>query len=673
VKENKRIIVMISIIVIFILALIGISYAAFTYVGKGDVINQITTAEISMDYKESDNVISLNKALPTTDETGKVRLKEGEYFDFSVSTRIAGNTIINWEIAAEDFEDNTFDGKNVKFYLTKLVDGKEVPVSEDLPKVYKEDTGINKHTGRPANMMSLLVGSSNTIGKETTNYRLRLYVDEAYNPQGDGGGLIFKTRINVYSQNNLWYGITSDDGVIIDRDATVGDIVHFEVEERQGYIYDGAEVLNKEGNVIETIPNDKKEFVMPEEEISIKVIWKAIEYNISKVSQGGTINIPDVAAYKSAVGFSVEPSKGYRYEGVIIADTSDHTVMILDKDTYSFEMPMKDIKVTPIFVKESYSVSINNVTGGTVTVDRSSAGYEDMISLTIIPEEGYEYNGAIVTYDGETMSLDETKNGFKMPASNVSISPKWNTKNYTITTENVTGGRIVIAGTSAYKSVVNFSTEAEEGYEYNGTTLKNALGAVIGTLSATETSFTMPSSNITIAGKWKKKSYSITQESVTGGNITIDSSATYGDTVSFTPNKEGGYSYKGATVKNSSGQVITTLTSSQKSFVMPASNVTITPSFGSLPQMRTLNLTNNTTNYYYKYKIKITSIVIKNNTEIPSTAVHMDNMDSGKDYWDLSETRNRDVVAYIEGDYDDYKLTIGGQGGVLAPINSEYL
>ena len=66
-KENKRIIVMISIIVIFILALIGISYAAFTYVGKGDVINQITTAEISMDYKESDNVIILNKEMPKKD------------------------------------------------------------------------------------------------------------------------------------------------------------------------------------------------------------------------------------------------------------------------------------------------------------------------------------------------------------------------------------------------------------------------------------------------------------------------------------------------------------------------------------------------------------------------------------------------------------------------------
>jgi len=205
-KNKKQIIITISLIIILILAVIGVSYAAFSYVGRGEKVNQITTGTISMDYSESDNVISINNALPTTDETGKVRLREGEYFDFSVTTNLSGEAVINFEIAAEDFEDNTFDGSNVKFYLTKLVGSEEVEVSSNLPAVYSEQTTRNNKTGRPAGMMILLTGSTSTQGEETTNYRLRLYVDENYNPQGDGGNLIFKTRINVYGKVN-----TNDD------------------------------------------------------------------------------------------------------------------------------------------------------------------------------------------------------------------------------------------------------------------------------------------------------------------------------------------------------------------------------------------------------------------------------------------------------------------------------
>jgi len=102
-----------------------------------------------MEYQETDNVISISNALPTTDTKGKVHLRDGEYCDFSVITTLNGNTVINFEIAAEDFENNTFDGSNVKFYLTKFVGSEEVEVSNNLPAVYKEETG-NKKTGRPA-------------------------------------------------------------------------------------------------------------------------------------------------------------------------------------------------------------------------------------------------------------------------------------------------------------------------------------------------------------------------------------------------------------------------------------------------------------------------------------------------------------------------------------------
>jgi len=216
-KEKKKIVITISLIIVLILAVIGVSYAAFSYVGRGEKVNQITTGTIGMDYQESDNIISITNALPTTDETGKVRLKEGEYFDFSVTTNISGGAILNYEIAAEDFADNTFDGANVKFYLTKVVGSEEIEVDDSLPSNYQEVTNENTMTGRPAGMMSLLTRSTSEQGSVTTNYRLRLYVDEKYNPQGDGGSLVFKTRVNVY-------GRISTDGLVMKKDFLAGNV-----------------------------------------------------------------------------------------------------------------------------------------------------------------------------------------------------------------------------------------------------------------------------------------------------------------------------------------------------------------------------------------------------------------------------------------------------------------
>ena len=200
-KEKIKNILTIGVTFVLLITVIGISYAAFNYSGAGQKLNTITTGAISMNYIESSNVISMNNALPTTDATGKKRLNTGEYFDFTVKSSIKGNTDINYEIAAKEESGNTFSGKNIKFYLTKVnSDGTEEEAMP--PKTYSEDTTSNVYTGRPADMMSLFVGNLANQGDTEIKYRLRLWVDENYNPQNDNGGLIYKVKVNVYGQTS---------------------------------------------------------------------------------------------------------------------------------------------------------------------------------------------------------------------------------------------------------------------------------------------------------------------------------------------------------------------------------------------------------------------------------------------------------------------------------------
>ena len=198
-KDKKKLLLTIGLVLVLVLMIVGISYAAFKFTGTGKRENTITTGAITMKYTESTNTISMNNALPTTDATGKVRLTAGEYFDFTLSGTIKGTENINWEIAAEDVTtaSRKIDGKYIKLYLTSLDENNnEKEVME--PKVYTTESTENTYTGRPANMMSLAKGTTST--SFSTKYRLRMYVDESYNPQGDGGNLAFSIKINAYGK-----------------------------------------------------------------------------------------------------------------------------------------------------------------------------------------------------------------------------------------------------------------------------------------------------------------------------------------------------------------------------------------------------------------------------------------------------------------------------------------
>ena len=228
-KEN---VVIIVVLVLMLVAIIGVSYAAFSFSKLGDKVNTITTGSITMSYEESDNTISLNGALPTTDKTGMVRLNDGEYFDFSISSEITGNVNINYEISAKEVGEGTIDGKYIKLYLTELVGGKEEALM--LPEVYNEETSSNTYTGRPANEMSLYTSSMNS--SEEHQYRLRMYVDESYNPQGDGGGLTFSVQINVYGKDGDKYVPLTTRDILEDNEVQEEKTTMFNYASNGGYL-----------------------------------------------------------------------------------------------------------------------------------------------------------------------------------------------------------------------------------------------------------------------------------------------------------------------------------------------------------------------------------------------------------------------------------------------------
>ena len=144
------------------------------------------------------------------------------------------------------------------------------------------------------------------------------------------------------------------------------------------------------------------------------------------------------------------------------------------------------------------------------------------------------------------------------------------------------------------------------------------------------------------------------------------------DTVSLTTEEPScvGYEFKGWEIVNKDVTRV-----GEDHFIMPEEDVVIRARWSKVEVSKSMNGTVNNmgdpimksyasspkTDYHSdEYRSKVTSIVTKDNLEIPTTAI---------EYWDVSEAGDGSVVAYIEDDGSGngtYKVTIGGQGGIIA-------
>ncbi len=193
--SSKKILLSVLGIAILIVAVVGVSFAAFTYTGTGEKVNTITTGAISMVYTEGENAINISNALPMTDDTGKALTGTGNVFDFTVAATITGDATINYAITATKEADSTLPDTAVKVYLTSASDATVELTPTKVSALTKTVAG--NAASAPAGEYTLKTGS--TTATQTTAYKLRMWVADDYS---ETGGAItaktYKLKVNVY-------------------------------------------------------------------------------------------------------------------------------------------------------------------------------------------------------------------------------------------------------------------------------------------------------------------------------------------------------------------------------------------------------------------------------------------------------------------------------------------
>ncbi|MDD5979658.1 MAG: hypothetical protein PUC23_00915 [bacterium] len=180
-EENNSRKVFLSVlgVAILLVAVVGISFAAYTLSTTSNEANTISTGTITMSYTEPTNGILLENALPVADDTAKVWTEAGKVFSFTVAATASGTVTVPYEISVtKDGASNLADSA-VKIYLTKGDLGTETAVFE--PKLMSTVVGQNKglRTGSDVIHTETVNFVSGNAANATTKYNLRIWVDSA--------------------------------------------------------------------------------------------------------------------------------------------------------------------------------------------------------------------------------------------------------------------------------------------------------------------------------------------------------------------------------------------------------------------------------------------------------------------------------------------------------------
>jgi len=359
-----------------------------------------------------------------------------------------------------------------------------------------------------------------------------------------------------------------------DATANYEAFIYLSAEPDNGYSFSNFVVTNADGTVIET-PNNY--FIMPANDVNVSGTFtvKSYELTINYLYQDGTQAAPshtDTIEYNTAYSVVSPALTGYT----------------ASQDTVMGTMGAENLTVRVIYSINNYNITVNQVTGGTISVlvenapaittNNTTAVFGQWVQVSCTTDNGYTLNGLVITSaDGST--IEPQNNSFIMPASDVTITANVSINDYTIT--YMDDNNVLKVDTFTYGSTITpIADPTREGYTFIGWN--------------PELPATMPAHNMMVNVQWQVNNYNITVTQVTGGTIyvnvidnygnahstTNDTIAAYNDWVQLSMEPDNGYSFNNFVVTNADGTVIET---PYDGFFMPANDVNVSANFSITP------------------------------------------------------------------------------------------
>ncbi len=245
--------------------------------------------------------------------------------------------------------------------------------------------------------------------------------------------------------------------------AAAGTRVILEATEEEGFEFTGWTLTG--ATMVDDSANPAS-FTMPEGDVTVEAGFKALpaaRYDITVTqAEGGTVEVSadgelvETAAAGTGITITAIPAEGYLFtgwnsEGVTFDDPTENPV--------TFTMPEGSVTIGALFTQRRYSITLGEVTNGTVAatvggepVSEAFAGTR--ITITAVAGDAYELVKWTLT--GATPA-DETSPSttFTMPVGDVTVAAEFRLiPQYNITVVQSIGGNLTASATTALPGTV---------------------------------------------------------------------------------------------------------------------------------------------------------------------------------------------------------------------------
>lgn len=194
-NNKKTLILSILGVLVLVIAVVGVSFAMYSFSATGTTENVIQTGSVSIQY-ENESTITLTNQYPMTDALGIAQSAEknpDSVLTFDVTAAIAGTINIKYDLALDSIKYTDVDGNpvttltdsNIKFVLTKVAEGEteaEYVQGTAEQGVTFADVAANEGNGYIDG--KYVIDSDTFTSNGKNSYVLKAWIDQDYKLPG---------------------------------------------------------------------------------------------------------------------------------------------------------------------------------------------------------------------------------------------------------------------------------------------------------------------------------------------------------------------------------------------------------------------------------------------------------------------------------------------------------
>ena len=352
----------------------------------------------------------------------------------------------------------------------------------------------------------------------------------------------------------------------------------------------GYYVVDANSNVI---PVTNGKFTMPAANVTVTATFvEGAAPTPKSITVNSAISAYVTASHSTAlagtnVALSVKVVSGKTATSITVTDEYGNIVPLASD--YTFTMPTTWVTITGVEVASSgtpHSVILpSSIEGGKITANLSSAVKNATVTLTAIPDTGYQLHTVTVTSGGNSVSTSGSgnKRTFTMPDADATVTAQFVKSQYTVSVSSVTGGSAAVDPSScSYGTPVKVTYSADTNYSLS--TIK-VLGSNNKAYTCTDKGsyweFSMPNESVTVVPVFSKDAHTITINSDSTSYVTPShTTAVAGTTVKLTlSNPDDRFKLESVTVKAGDTSITVSGSGNERTFVMPESAVTVSAKY----------------------------------------------------------------------------------------------